>query len=109
MDKVLEIVNGEVVIKSDILQELNNCREAKAVLEKRYKEITEQILKESAEDYGNGITRFSGYNLVAKGGTYTLEFDLERLKQEQPLVYADYCKVKKSEETFSLVYRKKGE
>ena len=35
MDKVLEIVNGEVVIKSDILQELNNCREAKAVLEKR--------------------------------------------------------------------------
>ena len=108
MDKILTFENGELKINPEVLAELDLVRVVKANADKRYKELTNAILKECAEDYGNSVTKISTYNLVSKGGTYTLEFDLERFKQEQPLVYAEYCKVTKTEETYSLVYSKRG-
>lgn len=108
MDKILTFENGELKINAEVLAELNQVRLTKANAEKRYKELTNRILQECKEDYGNQITRLSDYNLVSKGGTYTLEFDLERFKFEKPLVYADYCKVVETAETYSLVYSKKG-
>ena len=108
MDKILTLENGELKINPEVLAELNQVRLIKANADKRYKELTSAILKECAEDYYNAITKISDYNLVVKGGTYTLEFDVERFKLENPLEYANYCKVVKTEESCSLTYAKRG-
>lgn len=108
MPKYLEIINGEITINAEILAELNKVRQDKANIDKRYKELTSGILKECAEDYDNRISRISGYNIVQKGGSYTLEFDLERFKVENPIQYANYCQVAKTDESYSLVYTKRG-
>lgn len=108
MDKILTLENGELKINAEVLAELNQVRLIKANADKRYKELTNAILRECAQDYGNSYKQISGYNLVAKGGSYTIDFDLERLKQEDPFTYANYCKVVKNEESVSLVYGKRG-
>ena len=108
MDKILSLENGELKINPEVLAELNQVRLIKANADKRYKELTSEILRECGEDYEYSIKQLSGYNLVAKGGTYTLEFDLERFKFENPGVYANYCKVVENKESYSLVYSKRG-
>ena len=108
MDKILTFENGQLKINAEVLAELNQVRLIKANADKRYKELTNALLRECGQDYGYAIKQVSEYNLVAKGGTYTLEFDLERFKLENPLEYMNYCKVVENKETYSLVYSKRG-
>jgi len=112
MDKILTFENGSLKINPEVLAELNQVRLIKANADKRYKELTSAILRECKEDYGYAIgyaiKQISEYNVVAKGGTFTLEFDLERFKQENPIEYTQYCKVVENKETYSLVYSKRG-
>lgn len=109
MDKILTLENGELKINAEVLAELNQVRLLKANADKRYKELTSAILRECKEDYGNQVNRLSDYNLVAKGGTFSLEFDIEALKQNEPEIFAKYCTVVETPETFSLVYSKRGQ
>ena len=98
---------GEIEINAEILAELNKVRLLKANADKRYKELTSAILVELQRDYGDSINTIGDYKVVKKGGAFTLAFDEEKFKAEQPLEYAKYCKVVQENESISLTYGKR--
>lgn len=108
MDKILFLNDkGEVEINSKVLQELNKVREEKANAEKRYKELTGAIITEIQKEFGSSLNKVGDYNVVRKGGAYTIVFDEEKFKSENPIDYAKYCKLVLDKESISLTYGKK--
>ena len=100
-------VNGELIIKQDIVDELKSLKESKDNLDKQYKELTDGITNECKERFTE-TTSVSGYNFIIKGGFGTVKFDEKRFKEENPELYLDYLMPKLSKITYQFSASRKG-
>lgn len=107
---IVETEFGGITIKQESLAKLKELKEQKDKLDKELKTLSSGIVEE-IKQYTNLSTPFGDYNFVAKGGYYSIEFDLERFKQDHPILFMQYQKPIFTKENFSLVSasRKKGE
>lgn len=93
---------GELVIKQECLDRLNELKKQKESTERELKTLSLAITEELKGHY-NDTTKVSGYNFTVKGGFYDLEFDMETFKQENIELYIKYLRPHESKVSYSLV------
>lgn len=89
-------------IKQECLDKLKSLKAEQTKLDKKYKELSNAIIKE-IETITTETTPFGEYNYVVKGGFFSVQFDEERFKEEHPYLYLDYLKPSFSKVSTSLV------
>lgn len=99
--------NGVLEIETETLKELNRLRAEKKEIDEKYKVLT-NALNNALKIATNGKgTKISDYNFVVKGGNWTFELDIEKLKAEFPQIYDACLKPIQTKTTYSLVYTKR--
>ena len=101
---------GELVIKQEHLEKLNELKAQKESVEKELKALSGAITNELKTHFDK-TTKINDYNFVVKGGYYSFEFDEEKFKEENPRLYTQYLIPKEIKQTCTLVSatRRKGE
>ena len=99
--------NGVLEIETETLKELNRLRAEKKEIDEKYKTLT-NALNNALKIATNGKgAKISDYNFVVKGGNWTFELDIEKLKAEFPQIYDACLKPIQTKTTYSLVYTKR--
>ena len=94
--------DGVYKIKQEYLDKLKELKKENDRVSKELKALSNAITSEIKETFSE-TTHFGDYNFVVKGGFYSLEFDEERFKEEQPSLYMYYLKPTQSKVSYTLV------
>ena len=106
-NKYLEEINGELVIKQDVLEKLKSLKEQKEKIESELKTFTNLIIEETRTHFSETTSVGSSYNFVVKGGTWSYVFDEEAFKLHYPELYILYLKPTYSKETYVLMNKER--
>lgn len=87
---------------ADYEKELREIASAKAQLDKREKEIKNDIKKEHTSDK---TTTYGGIQVQVISGYFTTEFDLERFQSENEELYSKYQKECYKQPTIKIVLK----
>lgn len=87
---------------ADYEKELREIASAKAQLDKREKEIKNDIKKEHTSDK---TTTYGGIQVQVISGYFTTEFDLERFQSENEELYNKYQKECYKQPTIKIVLK----
>lgn len=102
METLIEVLGNEITIKKEVQDELKDLQAQKKVLDKKIKDLTNNIINEIKTHSSEG-TRVGDFNYVVKGNTYGLEFDLEGFKNDFPELYIEYLVPTYTKPSWSIV------
>ena len=110
METYLEELDGELIIKQEYLDKLNELRELKNKVDKELKTLSSSICEEIKNHCGE-TTKLGSYNYVVKGGYLDYQLDEEFLREHYPHIYLGCLKphiVEKSTQLVSATRTKKN-
>lgn len=102
LETYVEELDGELIIKQEYLDKLNELRELKNKVDKELKTLSSSICEE-IKTHCSETTKLGSYNYVVKGGFLTYELDEEYLKTTYPHIYGACLKLHVVEKSTQLV------
>lgn len=91
MNSLVKVENGEIVIATDIVEQIKNFQKMKEEMDLKEKDLKQQ-LKDAMEE--KGIKKFiiNGLCATIKAESTRTTLDSKKLKEELPDIYEEYSK-----------------